>query len=43
MIVINIDTEIKYIILTNNLRLYDRDREITLRIKITDVITEVLA
>ena len=44
MIVIDTETEyyIRYIILTNDLRLYDEDREITLRIKTTDITTRVL-
>ena len=42
-VVIDTDTEyqIKYITLTNNLRLHDRDREITLRTEIKDITTEV--
>ena len=43
MIVIDTDTEyqIKYIILTNDLRLHDKDREIILRIKTKNITTEV--
>ena len=43
MIVIHIDTrhQIEYITLINDLRLYNEDREIILRIKITDITTEV--
>ena len=41
MIVINTDTEHQIYYLTNDLRLHDGDREITLRTEITDIITEV--
>ena len=41
MIVINTDTEHQICHLINGLRLHNEDREITLRMKITDIITEV--
>ena len=41
MIVINTDTEYQIYHLINGLRLHNEDREITLRIKITDIATEV--
>ena len=43
MVVVNIDTEhlIEYVTLTNDLKLHDEDREMTLRIEITDIATEV--
>ena len=42
-IVIDTDTEyqIEYVTLINDLKFYDEDREMTLRIKIKDIITEV--
>ena len=40
-VVINTDTEHQIYHLINDLRLYDKDREMTLRIKITDIATEV--
>ena len=41
MIVIDTDTEHQIYYLTNDLRLHDEDRETTLKIKITDITTEV--
>ena len=43
MIVINTDIEhhIRYITLINDLRLYNEDREINLRMKIMNITTEV--
>ena len=43
IIVINTETKhhIKYATLINDLRLYNRDKEIILRIKITDITTKV--
>ena len=41
MIVINIDIEHQIYHLINDLRLHDEDREITLRMKIMNIATEV--
>ena len=43
MVVIDIDTghQIKYVILTNDSKLHNKDRETTLRIRIINIATEV--